>query len=136
MITREAALSAILTAFVAYPANPVEVGNVIRAVEDKMRAKRGRLALSLWEQYDIAGRPLIAPIFEGISHNDFLLGRAGLGFLDRLISAKSHRCYGRLGALGDDDETTPTQPFCTVQGQGGIGYLTWRQDADRVGRAI
>ncbi len=136
MITREAALSAILTAFVAYPANPVEVGNVIRAVEDKMRAKRGRLALSLWEQYDIAGRPLIAPIFEGISHNDFLLGRAGLGFLDRLISDKSHWCYGRIGAYGDDDETTEAQSLCAVQGQGGARRAAWRQDPGRVGLAV
>ena len=45
--------------------------------------------------------------------------RAGLGFLDRSISDKSHRSLGRIAARGDDDETTETKPFAAVQGQGG-----------------
>jgi len=51
--------------------------------------------------------------------------RAGLGFLGRSISDKSHRCFERFGAAGDDDETTQTQPFRAVQGQGGARCPAW-----------
>jgi len=62
--------------------------------------------------------------------------RAGLGFLDSSISDKSHRSLGRIAARGDDDETTETEPFAAVQGQGGAGGSTRRADAHGTGRAV
>ena len=62
--------------------------------------------------------------------------RAGLGFLDRSISDKSHRSVGRIAARGDDDETTETKPFAAVQGQGGADGVTWRAYAGGTGRAV
>ena len=46
--------------------------------------------------------------------------RAGLGFLDRSISDGAVGIFG-AAALGEDHETTPTQPFPAVQGQGCLG---------------
>lgn len=53
------------SAFVAYPSTPKEIGQCINRVAERMRTS-GRLVMSTWEQNDIAGRPLVAPIFEGI----------------------------------------------------------------------
>jgi hypothetical protein len=58
------------TAFVAYPSKPSEIGKCIDAV---LRRLTGKLELNPWPQNDIAGRPLVAPIFEGLSNNDFLI---------------------------------------------------------------
>ena len=59
-----------LGAFVAYPSQPEEVG---RCIENVAQRIRGRLIMTLWGQNDIAGRPLVAPIFEGITQNDLLI---------------------------------------------------------------
>lgn len=59
-----------LTTFVAYPSDPKEVGDCIDKVSRRLS---GRLAMTLWKQNDIAGRPLVAPIFEGLSTNDILI---------------------------------------------------------------
>lgn len=59
-----------LKAFVAYPSDPKEIGDCIDAA---CRRLSGRLLITAWPQNDIAGRPLVAPIFEGIGHNDFLI---------------------------------------------------------------
>ena len=57
-------------AFVAFPTQPAEIGHCINSIVHKLE---GRLSLSPWEQNDIAGRPLVAPIFEGISQKDILI---------------------------------------------------------------
>lgn len=59
-----------LQAFVAFPTQPEEIGQCINSIAHKLD---GRLSISTWEQNDIAGRPLVAPIFEGISQNDILI---------------------------------------------------------------
>ena len=59
-----------LKAFFAYPSQPDEVGDCIKNVAQRLT---GRLLVALWEQNDIAGRPLVAPIFEGITQNDLLI---------------------------------------------------------------
>ena len=58
------------SAFVAYPSRPEEVGRCINNVAQRLA---GRLNMATWEQNDIAGRPLVAPIFEGITQNDLLI---------------------------------------------------------------
>ncbi|MGI8738529.1 MAG: Lnb N-terminal periplasmic domain-containing protein [Gammaproteobacteria bacterium] len=93
----------------------------------------GSVQLESLEFVDILSLSPRSRLFKPLSWG---VNRAGLGFLDRLISDKSHRCSGRLGARGDDDETTPTQPFAAVQGPGGAGRAAWRQNPGRVGLAV
>jgi cellulose synthase/poly-beta-1,6-N-acetylglucosamine synthase-like glycosyltransferase len=50
---------------------------------------------------------------------------------DCSISDNRHRSLGRIAARGADDETTETEPFAAVQGQGGAGGITRRADAWR-----
>lgn len=59
-----------LRAFVAFPTKPEEIARCISSITRKLD---GRLAMTTWEQNDIAGRPLVAPIFEGITQNDILI---------------------------------------------------------------
>lgn len=59
-------------AFVAYPSSPKEIGQCIQRVAERIRTA-SRLVLNTWEQNDIAGRPLVAPIFEGIGTADLLI---------------------------------------------------------------
>ena len=61
-----------ISAFVAYPSNPNEIGQCINRVAERMRGA-GKLLMTTWEQNDIAGRPLVAPIFEGIADADLLI---------------------------------------------------------------
>lgn len=60
-------------AFVAYASSPKEIGQCVMRVAERLRGTPGRLSLHPWEQNDVAGRPLVAPIFEGISGNDLLI---------------------------------------------------------------
>lgn len=60
------------SAFVAYPSVPAEIGLCIGRVADRVRSSN-KLILSTWEQNDIAGRPLVAPIFEGIDEAAILI---------------------------------------------------------------
>jgi hypothetical protein len=59
-------------AFVAYPSRPKEIGQCIQRVAERLRSST-RIALNTWEQNDIAGRPLAAPIFEGIGSAALLI---------------------------------------------------------------
>ena len=60
-------------AFVAYPSDPREIGQCVMRVTERLRGASGRLLLNPWEQNDIAGRPLVAPIFEGIADAGLLI---------------------------------------------------------------
>jgi hypothetical protein len=42
-------------------------------VAERFRGTSARLLLNPWEQSDIAGRPLMAPIFEGIATSSLLI---------------------------------------------------------------
>lgn len=57
--------------FVAYAFRPSQIGECIR--EAIKLANRTEYDYTGWEEHDIAGRPLTAPIFEGLERNDILV---------------------------------------------------------------
>ena len=60
-------------AFVAYPSAPSLLAECIRAAVKAVNAKNSGIQYSIWEENDIAGRPLTAPIFESINKSDLLV---------------------------------------------------------------
>ncbi len=62
-----------LTAFVAYPSAPKQIGDSIRAGCKKLLAQKGSFVLSPWESNDIAGHCLTDPILESIKGTSLLV---------------------------------------------------------------
>jgi hypothetical protein len=58
--------------FFAYPSKPPEVKSAINAALDLLRQNHGQRGIESWEENDIAGRPIVVPIFEKINNVDFL----------------------------------------------------------------
>lgn len=61
-----------ITGFFAYPSTPESLPQIIREAVEVVNKKGGR-KLQLWEENDIAGRPLTAPIFSNIANSDVLV---------------------------------------------------------------
>lgn len=61
------------TAFFAYPGGEREVVAAIRGAQMVASTSARALAVTLWEENDISGRPLTDPIFEQINSTDFLI---------------------------------------------------------------
>ena len=61
--------------FVAYPGIPPMLGQTISRTVQLVGDK---LELSTWQENEIAGRPLIDPIFENINSADFLVGEISI----------------------------------------------------------
>jgi hypothetical protein len=62
-----------LRAFFAYSSTYREVGDAISGAKELARRRRPELAIHLWPQNDISGRPLTDPIFESIAAGDVLI---------------------------------------------------------------
>ena len=62
-----------LGAFFAYASTYQEVGDAISGAQELMRQRRPELAIHLWAENDISGRPLTDPIFETIAAKDVLI---------------------------------------------------------------
>lgn len=86
--------------------------------------------MALWEQNDIAGRPLVAPIFEGISQNDFLI--ADITFLNFNVTYEIGYAIGVAKRVflikhaeikAEPDESRKVGIFDT------LGYETYRDSA-------
>ena len=60
-------------AFVAYPINPPPLSNCIRDAISRLNQTQSNVMFSTWEENDIAGRPLVAPIFSKIDESSFLV---------------------------------------------------------------
>mgnify|MGYP000583497179 CR=1 FL=1 len=60
------------TAFVAYPSNPAQISQVLTDAIKRVNAYKGRLYTG-WEENDIAGRSLTAPIFSGLNDAELLV---------------------------------------------------------------
>ena len=58
--------------FFAYPSKPKQLVQVIRHAIEKSN-KYANCNFRSWEENDIAGRPLTAPIFEGLETSDVLI---------------------------------------------------------------
>ena len=58
--------------FFAYPSKPKQFVQVIRHAIEKLN-KIANCKFKSWEENDIAGRPLTAPIFEGLETSDVLI---------------------------------------------------------------
>jgi hypothetical protein len=59
-------------AFVAYPSTPSIVGSSIRAAVERANTRRG-VRFSIWEENDVAGRPLTAPVLRTIEESRVLV---------------------------------------------------------------
>lgn len=59
--------------FIAYPSKPNQLSNCISSAVKRTNSKRNSVEYSTWEENDIAGRPLTAPIFKGIDDSDILI---------------------------------------------------------------
>jgi len=64
---------ATLSGFVAYPSNPPQVGEAIRAALDRLRDTHGISGFAGWEQNDVAGSFLAQPILDNIEASDVLV---------------------------------------------------------------
>ena len=53
-------------AFIAYPGKPPQIGYCIQAAVENLNRQQNRIEYTTWEENDIAGRPLVAPIFTKI----------------------------------------------------------------------
>lgn len=62
-----------LSGFVAYPSRPFEIGSTIQAALRSIAADKSLPAFSHWEENDIAGRFLAAPILTKIDEGAFLV---------------------------------------------------------------
>jgi hypothetical protein len=62
-----------MSAFVAYPSRPNEVGSTIRAAIDDLDRYHATLKAALWEQLDIPGRFIADAVLEGIDSSDLLV---------------------------------------------------------------
>jgi hypothetical protein len=118
-------------AFVAYASDPKEIGQCIMRVAQRVRATSTRLALNLWEQNDIAGRPLVAPIFEGIGSSSLLI--ADVTVLNFNVAyevgyaigtAKRAYLIRHSGIEADEDAVRRVGIFDT------LGYETYRDSDD------
>ncbi|MEX2524864.1 MAG: hypothetical protein WD750_07895 [Gammaproteobacteria bacterium] len=61
-----------LQGFVAYPSNPHQIGTCIKSAIQKVNSFGGA-NLDGWEENDVAGRSLTAPIFENIRESNILI---------------------------------------------------------------
>jgi len=61
-----------LQGFVAYPSAPYEIGACIKEAVDAVN-KYGKCKFISWEENDIAGRPLTAPIFSNIEESNIIV---------------------------------------------------------------
>lgn len=61
------------TAFYAYPGTPNELTQTIRYAVERFNSNSNTHAIEIWEKNDIAGIPLVEPIFTKISHGDYLV---------------------------------------------------------------
>lgn len=123
-------------AFVAYPSNPKEIGQCIMRVAERLRGAVGRLSLQPWEQNDVAGRPLVAPIFEGISTTELLIADVSvLNFnvtyeIGYAIGRKKRAYLIRHGAIQSDaDAIRRVGIFDT------LGYQSYR-DSEELHRTL
>ena len=60
------------SAFFAYPVQPREIGETICAAITKFHQYRRDVTIQPWEVNDVAGYPVVAPIFEKISKSEFV----------------------------------------------------------------
>src|SRR4051812_16863225 len=60
-------------AFIAYPSQPAEIGDVIRRAKQSAPLERPGLELVTWERPDLAGYDLVQPILEQIQLCDILV---------------------------------------------------------------
>ena len=59
--------------FVAYPEKPRQVADCIRLSVEQLNQTQSTITFTTWEENDIAGRPLVAPIFSKIDEASFLV---------------------------------------------------------------
>lgn len=62
-----------MKAFYAFPSSLPHVTNTIRAAKTAVESSEHDKRIHLWEENDISGRPLTAPIFNGIADADVLI---------------------------------------------------------------
>lgn len=62
-----------MKAFYAYPSSEPEIVSAITDASRRLETLRQDLVLHLWQENEICGRPLTAPIFDGIRDADFLV---------------------------------------------------------------
>jgi hypothetical protein len=62
-----------LSAFIAFPASPPQIGETVRETINKVRTSKPSLTLHSWEANDIAGRCLVDPIVEKIVEADLVV---------------------------------------------------------------
>jgi hypothetical protein len=60
-------------AFVAYPSSPAELASMIRGAVEGVNASRSVPRFELWENSNIAGRPLTEPLLSSIEKADVLV---------------------------------------------------------------
>ena len=61
------------TAFIAYPGRPSQVRECIQNAVEDLNHRQELIEYSTWEENDIAGRPLVAPIFTKIENSCLLV---------------------------------------------------------------
>ncbi len=59
--------------FIAYASNPSDIGSTIEEAVKKINNNTSKVAFSTWASNDIAGRPLVDPIFEKVENSDFIV---------------------------------------------------------------
>ena len=62
-----------LSGFVAYPASPTELGQLVKACQRELHDSHRVSSLRLWQENDIVGRFISTTILEGISDADYLV---------------------------------------------------------------
>jgi hypothetical protein len=62
-----------LRGFVAYPSQPMQIGQTIDAAIDRLRSRNRTLELSTWKENDIAGHFISQPILEDIDEGHILV---------------------------------------------------------------
>lgn len=77
-------MSAIKSAFYAYPSRNSEVTHSIRAAVASFNRRRPSTLLELWEKNDVSGLPVVNPIFEKLDRCEFLA--ADITFLSENVA--------------------------------------------------
>jgi hypothetical protein len=62
-----------LSAFIAFPVSPPQIGETVRETIKILRTSKPGLTLHSWEANDIAGRCLVDPIVQEIVERDFVI---------------------------------------------------------------
>lgn len=124
-------------AFFAYPSEPAEIGQVIKAAVDKFNAADGTIELEPWQSMDVSGIPITNPIFDKISDGVFLAAditvlNENVAFEVGFAMGRQRRCllFRNGSIVGDRDLIEKVGIFDT------IGYEEYDNSDDLNGKLV